>query len=385
MKYCKKCLYPDTKPQLKFNDDGICEACLNSDKKDSVDWESRKKQLKEIAEKYRKSDGTYDCVIPVSGGKDSHYQALYARDELGLNPLLVNFIPRDLVELGRRNIENLKSLGFDYIEFTPNPRIYRKLAKIGLTEFGDITWPEHHGLFIVPIKIAAAFKIPLVIWGENPQFEYGGPGLGDEMNYEWLKKFGGFWLDECTVKGIATKQNIELKFLNPYVYPTKEELEQMNLRSVFLFYFLKYNVYDVLDHVKKHGFNVDDKPKEGTYTNWENLDEKYTGMHDYFKWIKYGFGRATDHASLDIRLGKISRDEGIELVKKHEGKIPDRYFDEFLNDMELDKEEFYNVVDKFANKEIFKLDENGKFLRDHKIFCFQEFFLNYFSTHLNLK
>ena len=277
---------------------------------------------------------------------------------------MVNFIPRDLVELGRRNIENLKSLGFDYIEFTPNPRIYRKLAKIGLTEFGDITWPEHHGLFIVPIKIAAAFKIPLVIWGENPQFEYGGPGLGDEMNYEWLKKFGGFWLDECTVKGIATKQNIELKFLNPYVYPTKEELEQMNLRSVFLFYFLKYNVYDVLDHVKKHGFNVDDKPKEGTYTNWENLDEKYTGMHDYFKWIKYGFGRATDHASLDIRLGKISRDEGIELVKKHEGKIPDRYFDEFLNDMELDKEEFYNVVDKFANKEIFKLDENGKFLRD---------------------
>ena len=364
MKYCKKCLYPDTKPQLKFNDDGICEACLNSDKKDSVDWESRKKQLKEIAEKYRKSDGTYDCVIPVSGGKDSHYQALYARDELGLNPLLVNFIPRDLVELGRRNIENLKSLGFDYIEFTPNPRIYRKLAKIGLTEFGDITWPEHHGLFIVPIKIAAAFRIPLVIWGENPQFEYGGPGLGDEMNYEWLKKFGGFWLDECTVKGIATKQNIELKFLNPYVYPTKEELEQMNLRSVFLFYFLKYNVYDVLDHVKKHGFNVDDKPKEGTDTNWENLDEKYTGMHDYFKWIKYGFGRATDHASLDIRLGKISRDEGIELVKKHEGKIPDRYFDEFLNDMELDKEEFYNVVDKFANKEIFKLDENGKFLRD---------------------
>ena len=108
MKYCKKCLYPDTKPQLKFNEDGVCEACLNSNKKDSVDWEFRKKQLREIAEKYRKSDGTYDCIIPVSGGKDSHYQALYARDELGLNPLLINFIPRDLVELGRRNIENLK-------------------------------------------------------------------------------------------------------------------------------------------------------------------------------------------------------------------------------------------------------------------------------------
>ena len=365
MKYCKKCLYPDTKPQLKFNQDGICEACLNSDKKNSVDWESRKKQLREVAEKYRKSDGTYDCIIPVSGGKDSHYQALYARDELGLNPLLINFIPRDLVELGRRNIENLKSLGFDYFEFTPNPKIYRKLAKIGLTEFGDVTWPEHHGLFIVPVKVAAAFKIPLIIWGENPQFEYGGPGLGDGLNYEWLKKFGGFWLDEYSLKDVATKHNIELKHLNPYVYPTKEELEQMDSRPIFLFYFLKYNVYDVLDHVKKHGFNLADKPKEGTYTNWENLDEKYTGMHDYFKWIKYGFGRATDHASLDIRLGKISREEGLELVKKYEGKIPDRYFDEFLHDMEITKEEFYKIVDKFANKDLFKKDKDGNLLRDN--------------------
>ena len=303
--------------------------------------------------------------MPVSGGKDSHYQALYARDELGLNPLLINFIPRDLVELGRRNIENLKSLGFDYFEFTPNPKIYRKLAKIGLTEFGDVTWPEHHGLFIVPVKVAAAFKIPLIIWGENPQFEYGGPGLGDGLNYEWLKKFGGFWLDEYSLKDVATKHNIELKHLNPYVYPTKEELEQMDSRPIFLFYFLKYNVYDVLDHVKKHGFNLADKPKEGTYTNWENLDEKYTGMHDYFKWIKYGFGRATDHASLDVRLGKISREEGLELVKKYEGKIPDRYFDEFLHDMEITKEEFYKIVDKFANKDLFKKDKDGNLLRDN--------------------
>jgi len=139
----------------------------------------------------------------------------------------------------------------------------------------------------------------------------------------------------------------------------------MDSRPIFLFYFLKYNVYDVLDHVKKHGFNLADKPKEGTYTNWENLDEKYTGMHDYFKWIKYGFGRATDHASLDIRLGKISREEGLELVKKYEGKIPDRYFDEFLHDMEITKEEFYKIVDKFANKDLFKKDKDGNLLRDN--------------------
>lgn len=364
MRYCTKCLYPDTKPQLNFNEDGVCDACRNWEKKSSVDWESRKKQLQEIAEKYRKSDGSYDCVIPVSGGKDSTFQALYARDELGLNPLLVNFIPRDLVELGRKNIENLKNQGFDYVEFTPNPKIYRQLAKIGLTEFGDVTWPEHHGLFIVPVKVAAAFNIPLIIWGENPQFEYGGPGLGDQLDFEWLKKFGGFWLDEYNVETIGTKFDIKLKNLNPYIYPTKEELEKMNLKSIFLFYFLRYDVYSILEHVKKHGFSVDDRPKEGTYTNWENLDEKYTGMHDYFKWIKYGFGRATDHASLDIRYGKISREEGKKLVREYEGKIPTRYFEEFLKDMELDKKEFYRIVDKFANKEIFKSDTNGELLRD---------------------
>ena len=365
MRYCVRCLYPDTKPELTFDQNGICSACINADMKEKIDWKQKRQEFIKILDKHRSKNKTnYDCIIPVSGGKDSTFQTYMIKKEFGLNPLVVNFHPDDQTDIGRKNLANLKRIGVDCVEFTPNPNVYLKLATFGLKEFGDFQWPEHIGIFTIPVQIAVRYNISLIIWGENPQFEYGGPGLGDEMNYEWLKKFGGFWLDECTVKGIATKQNIELKFLNPYVYPTKEELEQMNLRSVFLFYFLKYNVYDVLDHVKKHGFNVDDKPKEGTYTNWENLDEKYTGMHDYFKWIKYGFGRATDHASLDIRLGKISRDEGIELVKKHEGKIPDRYFDEFLNDMELDKEEFYNVVDKFANKEIFKLDENGKFLRD---------------------
>ena len=364
MKYCKNCLFPDTKPMLKFNEEGVCDACSNWSRKDSIDWDKRMEQLKQLANELRRTDGGYDCVIPVSGGKDSTYQALYARDELKLNPLLVNFVPRDLVELGRKNIENLKNLGFDYIEFTANPKIYRKLAKIGLTEFGDVTWPEHHGLFIVPVKVAAAYKIPLVIWGENPQFEYGGPGLGDQLDFEWLKKFGGFWLDEYNVETVGVKHNIELKNLNPFIYPKKEELENMKLRSIFLFYFLRYNIYDVLEFVKKNGFSVDDRPKEGTYTNWENLDEKYTGMHDYFKWIKFGFGRATDHASLDMRHGKITREEGIELVRKNEGKIPTRYFDEFLLDMELSKEDFYEIVDKFANKEIFETDSNGKFIRD---------------------
>ena len=174
MKFCKVCLYPDTKPGLEFDNEGMCSACKNNELKSTVNWASRKSQLLEIIEKYKSKTGSrYDCIIPVSGGKDSTYQAYMIKEEFGLHPLLVNFLPRDLVPLGRKNIENLKNLGFDYIEFTANPTVYRKLAKIGLTELGDVTWPEHHGLFTVPAQIAVAYKIPLIVWGENPQFEYG--------------------------------------------------------------------------------------------------------------------------------------------------------------------------------------------------------------------
>ena len=146
-----------------------------------------------------KTGSRYDCIIPVSGGKDSTYQAYMIKEEFGLHPLLVNFLPRDLVPLGRKNIENLKNLGFDYIEFTANPIVYRKLAKIGLTELGDVTWPEHHGLFTVPAQIAVAYKIPLIVWGENPQFEYGGPGLGFSLDRQWLIEHGGYFLDKMPI------------------------------------------------------------------------------------------------------------------------------------------------------------------------------------------
>tara|TARA_B100000029_G_scaffold240748_1_gene237939 strand:+ start:1510 stop:2637 length:1128 start_codon:yes stop_codon:yes gene_type:complete len=364
MKYCKKCLYPDTKPGLNFDDEGICNACINNERKNQIDWDKRKREFIEIIDKYRSKDGSrYDCVIPVSGGKDSTYQAYFVKKEFGLNPLLVNFIPRDLVELGRKNIENLKSLGFDYIEFTPNPIIYRKLAKIGLTELGDVTWPEHHGLFTVPAKIAVAYKIPLIIWGENPQTEYGGSGTGNKLDKKWLIEHGGYFLDKMPIEKV-TEFGIKLNDLKPYIYPSDEEINQVGLTGVFLGSYFKWDIFKQLEIVKNLGFSVSEKPKEGTYQNWENLDEKYTGMHDYFKWIKYGFGRATDHASIDIWYNRKTREEGKELIQKYEGKIPTWYFDEFLEDFELTKKQFYDIVDKFANPDLFKKDENGKLYRD---------------------
>ena len=364
MKFCKVCLYPDIKPGLEFDNEGMCGACKNNELKSTVDWASRKSQLLEIIEKYKSKTGSrYDCIIPVSGGKDSTYQAYMIKEEFGLHPLLVNFLPRDLVPLGRKNIENLKNLGFDYIEFTANPIVYRKLAKIGLTELGDVTWPEHHGLFTVPAQIAVAYKIPLIVWGENPQFEYGGPGLGFSLDRQWLIEHGGYFLDKMPIEEV-TKFGIDSKDLKPYLYPSDEQINQVGVKGIFLGSYIEWDIFKQLELVKSLGFSVSDKPKEGTYQNWENLDEKYTGMHDYFKWIKYGFGRATDHACIDIWYGRITREEGKKLVRKHEGKIPTWYFDEFLEDFELTRNQFYEIVDKFANHDLFKKDVNGKLYRD---------------------
>lgn len=367
MRYCKNCLYPDTKPQLQFDENGVCDACIASRKKDDINWDDRKNELKQVLEKFRSKDGSrYDCLVPVSGGKDSHFQAHVIKEWYGLNPLLVNFIPIDLIPLGRKNIENLKDQGFDYIEFTPNPKVYREMEKYGFHELGDANWPEHVGIFTVPAQIAVAYKIPLIIWGENPQVEYGGPGVGNVLDRQWLEKFGGFWLDKVNPVDVMMKKGIEKRHLKPYIYPSDEEIQQVGVRGIFLGQYIKYDVDKELEIVEKNGFSRNPEPKEGTYTNWENLDTKYTGMHDYFKWIKYGFGRSTDHASLDIRKGRISRDEGLKLVKEYEGKIPEKYFDDFLNDLEITKDIFYNVVDKFANHSLFKKDENGNLLRDER-------------------
>jgi len=366
--YCTNCLFPKTKPELTFDENGVCDACNNAKKKNEIDWEKRKKELQNILEKYRSKDGSnYDCIIPISGGKDSHYQTYVIKEEFGLNPLVVSFHPRDFTELGRKNIENLKNLGVDCIEFSANPKIYKKLAKFGLVELGDVAWPEHIGIFTVPAKVAVAYKIPLLIWGENPQLEYGGPDTVSSQPYldrEWNEKHGGYFLDKIRPEDMV-KFGIELKDLKPYLYPSDKEIHSVGVTGIFLGYYLKWDAKKQLEIIKKLGFNTADSPNEGTYTNYENLDTKYVAMHDYFKFLKFGFGRATDHSSIDIRNKRITREEGLKLVKKYEGKIPTKHLQEFLDDFELTKDEFLKICEKFTNKDLFKKDSSGNLTRDN--------------------
>lgn len=366
LKYCKRCLYPDTKPQLEFNENGICSACINYERKSNVNWSKKRLELQEILEKYKSKDDNYDCIIPVSGGKDSTFQTHFIKNECGLNPLVVNFHPLDQTELGRKNLENLKKLGVDCIEFSPNPVVYQKLARFGLIELGDFQWPEHIGIFTIPVQIAVKYKIPLIIWGENPQFEYGKPtDINKEfvLDREWTEKNGGYFLDKIKPRDM-TNYGFELKDLKPYLYPSDEEIVSTGITGIFLGSYIKWDIFKQLEIVKKLGFQEDSEIREGTYDSWENLDVKFTSFHDYFKFLKFGFGRATDHASIEIRHGRMTREQGLDLVKKHEGKIPVKYLDEFLRDAKVSLDEFIQICEKFTNKELFKKDKDGKLLRD---------------------
>ena len=367
MKFCKKCLYPSTKPQLQFDERGICSACNNYKLKDEVDWGKKKVDLLHILDKYKSKDGSkYDCIIPVSGGKDSTFQTYTIKETFGLNPLAVNFHPHDQTEIGRKNLENLKQLGVDCIEFSANPLVYSKLAKFGLVELGDFQWPEHIGIFTIPVQVAVRYKIPLIIWGENPQLEYGQPTNIDTdtiLDREWNEKNGGYFLDKIKPKDM-TKYGFKTKELIPYIYPSDDDIRQIGVTGIFLGSYIKWDLFKQLDFVKELGFSENDEVKEGTYDKWENLDVYFTVFHDYFKFLKYGFGRTTDHASIEIRYERITREQGIELVKKYEGKIPRKYLDKFLKSADISEQEFHDICDKFTNKEIFLTNEDGSIKKD---------------------
>ena len=366
MNYCKRCLYPDTKPQLVFDENGICSACKNHELKEKIDWKSKEKELKEILEKFRSKNNYYDCIIPVSGGKDSHFQAYTIKEKFGLNPLVVNFHPLDQTEIGKKNLDNLKKLGVDCIEFSPNPNVYLKLARFGLKKLGDFQWPEHIGIFTVPVQIAIKYKIPLIIWGENPQFEYGQPtdiSTDTILDRKWLEKNGGYFLDKIKPQDMI-KHGFELNDIQPYLYPSDEEINQVGITGIFLGSYIKWDIFKQLEIVKTIGFQENDEPKEGTFNKWENLDVYFTVFHDYFKFLKYGFGRATDHASIEIMHGRISREQGLKLVKQYEGKIPRKYLKKFLEFADMSMDDFIGICNEFTNKEIFKVDENQNVVRD---------------------
>jgi len=366
MKYCSNCFYPETKPDLVFDNKGLCSACVAFEKRKKIDWKKREKDFVNLIGKFKKKNN-YDCVVPVSGGKDSTYQVLKIL-EYGLNPLCVNATTCDLSDLGRKNLENIKSFGVDVVEFAPNKKVRKKLNALGLREIGDISWPEHVGIFTIPVRMAVLHEVQLIVWGENSQNEYGGPlDRIDSINLDrkWLEEFGG--LIGLRVTDLIDHHGFKEKELLPYIYPSYDELEKNKIKGIFLGQFFQWDGNSNAKIANKNGFTYYEKLVEGAANNYENLDNYQAGIHDYFKYIKYGFGRATDIMSNLVRRKLITRKEGIDKIKKFDGNFPNTYLGkplkEIIENIEIDIEEFMKICDKFTNKDLFKLNNKNEPIR----------------------
>lgn len=370
LKYCCRCVMPHTKPDLHIDEQGVCNACRAYEQRREVDWERRRAELLAVLERYRRDGSNWDCIVPVSGGKDSTYQVIRML-QLGLNPLCVTATTCDLTDIGRKNIENIKRLGVDYVEFTPNPVIRAKLNRIGLTQVGDISWPEHVGIFTIPVRAAVQFNVPLIVWGENAQNEYGGPAAAAENNVltrRWLEEFGG--LLGMRVTDLVNTYGIEARHLLMYQYPTDEELQRVGATGLFLGHYLPWDGLSNALIAQANGFVTYDRAVEGSMVNYENLDNHQTGIHDYFKFLKFGFSRATDIACLHVRRDRISRQDALEIIRRNDGKFPWTYLGKPLADilapLEMSVDEFIKICDQFTNKRIFKRDGTGALVKDRQ-------------------
>jgi N-acetyl sugar amidotransferase len=362
---------PSTKPDIQFNIDGICNACSNYLNRSTIDWSKRKDDLFKILERYKSKDGSnWDCIIPVSGGKDSTYQVLKIL-EFGYNPLCVTSSTCDLSDVGRKNIENIKKFGVDYIEISPNKKVRRRMNKIGLERVGDIAWPEHLGIFTIPVRAAVQFNVPLIVWGENSQNEYGGPAASLNNKFldrRWLEEFGG--LLGLRVTDLIENEGFSQSELINYTYPSDNDIKSVGVTGIFLGYFLPWDGLSNALIAQANGFQTYNKIVEGSMVNYENLDNCQHGIHDYFKFLKFGFGRATDIACLHIRRGRLSRNEALGIVRQHEGRFPSRYLnkslEEIISPLGLSVEDFKQICDRFTNKKIFLRNPDGSLLKDHE-------------------
>lgn len=360
---------PDTKPDLQMDAEGVCSACRALENRRQVDWGQRRIELEQVLAKYRKAQGeNWDCIVPVSGGKDSTYQVIRVL-QLGMNPLCVTATTCDVSDIGKRNIQNIKNLGVDYVELSPNPVVRRQLNRIGLEQVGDISWPEHVGIFTIPVRAAIQFGVPLLIWGENSQNEYGGPAAAAKNNVldrRWLEEFGG--LLGLRVSDIVGLEGLSERDIIPYTYPSDDDLKRVGVTGLFLGHYLPWDGYSNALLAQANGFETFPSTVEGSVVNYENLDNHQTGIHDYFKFLKFGFGRATDIACLHLRRGRITRQDALAMVQRHDGKFPWTYLGKSLTSilapLDLSVEKFIAICDRFTNKKIFVRDASGKLVKD---------------------
>ena len=372
MQYCKKCVYPISAVNLSISEDGICSSCKVFEKFSNIneiEWNLRKKKFDIIINDIRKKNNSdYDCVIGVSGGKDSYYQTHIIAKEYGLKPLLVTYHGNNFLPEGDYNRDKMKEVfNADHLIWGPSVDVLKKLNRIAFKKMGDMNWQNHCGIFTVPIIVAVKFKIPFVIWGEVP-WDISGMYAPEDFvefsararlehglrGYEYNDFINNSLLDKISEKDMVWAK-----------YPTDKEILEANVRGLYIGNFFKW---DPNQHVKlvenNYGWKRAQKPFQRTYRDFSNLDDRYeNGIHDLLKFIKFGYGRCSDHVSKDIRSGYMTREEGIKLVKKYDHIVSDD-LEYWLNYVNMKKEEFWSVANKFRDPNVWWV-ENNKWYKDN--------------------
>ena len=360
--WCKNCLSMSTRNRISFDTRGFCNACVWSEKKKTLDWNAREKQLVELLAQHKRTDGYFDCVVPVSGGKDGSYVAHNLKYKYGMNPLCVTVSPALPSELGNLNLRSFIASGFNHIQINPNPQAMQMMNKTGLIEMGFPYYGWLIAIYTAPIRIAQNFGINLIFYGEDGEVEYGGSDEKDDpifdTKYVKEKYFeGGFSkvLDACD---ISNEEKVFFRF--------PENLSK-DINLTHWSYFENWDPYrNYLTAKENCGLQEAEQVNSGTFTNFSQNDQALYPLHTYLMYLKFGFGRANQDACIDIRRGAMDRDQAMNLVNMYDGQYPEELMDTYLDYYKMDKDMFDQTLDKWANTKLFK-KTGGRWLPEFRI------------------
>jgi N-acetyl sugar amidotransferase len=389
VKFCKRCVISNQRPAsavefkhkidskkttMNLDNDGICDACRMADIKESIDWQKREEELIKLLDKYRKNDGSYDCLVPGSGGKDSAYQAHVLKYKYGMNPLTITWPPILYTTYGYENWKNWIDSGFDNISFNRNGKVMKLLTKLSIENLLHPFQTFILGQKNLAPKIAAKYGIPLIFYGEN-EAEYGNP-IADNSTSLRDKSFYSFnhlneiYLGGVSIPELIEKYDLKLADLMSFLPPDSNEISKSNIEVHYLGYYLKWTPQEVYYYaVENTGFKARPFRTQGTYSKYNSIDDKIDDLHYYTTYMKFGIGRATYDASQEIRNKHITRDEGVALVKRFDGEFPDKYFSEIMDYLEIKPDYFHQLCDKFRSPHLWGKNDKGDWALRHNVWA----------------
>jgi len=351
MRYCTQCVLPDTRPNLTLGANGVCNACATHGTKRAIDWRAREAAFQQVVANAKARSTGYDCLIPVSGGKDSTWQVVKCLEH-GLNPLAVTWKTPGRTAIGSRNLANLVRLGVDHIDYQISPTVERKFMWEAFRRFGSTAIPMHMAIFNIPPTIAARFRIPLIVWGENSAFEYGGSReeqTGFVLDANWLRTFG---VTHGTTAIDWVSPSLSRRELTPYFGPSEHELEEAGVHAVFLGYYFEWDPEHTRSVAVTHGFEAAQNGARTGLYDYADIDDDFISIHHWMKWYKFGFTRLYDNLSLEIRNGRLTRAEAIDMIRARGDETPREDVHRLCEFLQVAEDRFWDAAEVFRNPKL---------------------------------